>query len=1301
MQKKILSVILTVAMLMSLFAAIPFGVNAQAGANATFDTQAEKDYYANGRNASNGLADTGDADHGYALSLPSIGGRGGNGGSAVRVAQYLDNGSFSDYSFKSGVSYTLSFSYKTEVSIKEDDIKLILLGINSDNGMGSMFWANGGSNALKWSNRVLTDSVLKSTDGNWVEKKLTFTPSSDTQIAIAPSVGESGEEWGPVGKQVFYIDDLDVTVNSAPTSTFIDFEDEATQNWINEKSAAGTAEADEVQGNAAKLITMVTSSATNAWPSSVHISAKDANGNICGFEAKAGATYDLSLKMKIDTLNDGVTLNEFYILYASGGNKWPMSPNSVNDYSLKSYLWCDSYSEKGVWRTVRFNFTVPENIGTNTQMYLLPVVSSGWIITDQAVWIDDIQLAEISCSATSTDFENTDSFYNSGANANYTLTNYGGVALADTGDETHGKAIKITKLSATSYEWPQSFTVPASDGVNVFHAECEATYRFTFDIKAVTLTSAFSLYAMPCTNAGNLTRLGTVDSSSDYSGAKYKIYDVQSGSADWKRVTVDVKSTAKAKKGSQYPTLVIIPFADSEVLDQEVYIDNLEITRLTEITTHNGAEDGKAVYALPEAQLSSLGAGLLAGADVKQWYYDEALTQPASGKVGIYDRELWATFESVDGDFENGNVPAGNIWSDNSKWQILPFVGTDNSTAITNKSAAESNTNATWPQAIRLLNSDGSVFKTTEGHEYSLEFDIKVENPSEISDWASLGIAKAMPPYESFTSKLYGYFDENDEYQYLNDNIKYAYQDGNGNILTEGHYIHKSYTITAEDGNTPVIIVPMGITTPVYIDNIRLTDLTMQKTVKDSDGNVLAKGYIGEKAVLPEADSESTDNFVWWAAADDLNTPISELEIKKDTVLTAVTSQLAVTSSTADGAASMLSLTAVYTGLEYTEADGRITLGSVELNGKRRVISEIGILAAPDTALNGKALTLENYAETGALRASNSEMKYSDSGDGKIFATAVISTKYRNSDFTVVAYIKTADGKVLYSKTKQGIARNIASAAGLEAVDEEIYSVNGYSLVSNTEFNTGDTATDVFEKWHIWGQSSTSDSGVTSYSNKGALSADGEKLVMTVSKTDDNTAQIPYILSDYRFTTGYLEVKAKFSSNATAGGCIWLNSAAVKSESCKYPVTDADRYVFPEIDIAEFSTPKSSAATLHSWGTSNSGAFGQKNQIRLNPISDSEAGSVAIDLSEWHTYGLERTADYIRIFIDGEKIYEYTLSQALANKEAGKWAESDRTENEIKALFENETYLILSAGDSALKTGDTSVSYVDYVRFYK
>ena len=78
------------------------------------------------------------------------------------------------------------------------------------------------------------------------------------------------------------------------------------------------------------------------------------------------------------------------------------------------------------------------------------------------------------------------------------------------------------------------------------------------------------------------------------------------------------------------------------------------------------------------------------------------------------------------------------------------YVGSVNSYAITDyKEGGTPSTNSEWPPIIQLLNPDGTPFLTYTDHEYKVEFDMKVDNPSLVSDGATLALLYAKPPYKN------------------------------------------------------------------------------------------------------------------------------------------------------------------------------------------------------------------------------------------------------------------------------------------------------------------------------------------------------------------------------------------------------------------------------------------------------------------------------------------------------------------------------------------------------------------------
>ena len=1064
------------------------------------------------------------------------------------------------------------------------------------------------------------------------------------------------------------------------------FETEAERTFHNNNRSAATVEkADDTHGYAAKLETFVSvGNGATAWPSSIRISQTAADGTVSAFKVKAGATYDLAFKMWIESLDSSFNIPYFYILYGGSynGRNILNGSCSVNNYPLKNGLWTDKTSKmREGWYSFKFTFTAPANIGSQDEIFLLPVIEGNGAWKNSGIaWIDDIVIGEKNLDSAFTDFENIDEFLNISAN-------YNGATIADTGDTAYGKAIKYSSLNSknSGAKWVQAFKVPSSDAFGAFRVAGGSAYRISFDIKSVTAASSFTVNAL-CSYTDN----GLAGAVGDYAtlASKNRIREVaqmSSGASAWTHKTADISFSA----GGNWDLTLLLYCEGSGINNQEIYIDNVKVSKLTALTVHTSTGETKTVNAEFDADLSTVKV-TMAGARFKGLYLDAALTNPATGTVGYEPREFYAAFESVTGDFENGNNLAVDVWRLGG-WNILPYVGVDNSYAITDyQENGTPSSSAVNPPTLQLLNTDGSPFLTYADHEYLISFDMKVDNPSLLEDRSTLALLYSKPTYPEGNplSTTYPLYESNKEAKIP---IKYGYKNSDGTYGTTGWYRHYEFHIKGQDNGLPVYITPWQALTFTYFDNFKIIDLTSQIAVTDDDGNELAKGYAGDSVSVPTADG----NFICYEKSGEAVTNVTVNY--SDNKLSKVTSQIALTETAADTENKTISFKAGFEGIEYTAGDENITVKNAIIDGKRYGIAEIGLLVLPDEKLSGD-LTLKNYEALGAQKLSNSDLKYSAAADNRLEVTAVINTNNFNRDYTVVGYIKCANGRVLYSKTRYGINRNLAAAAGLDSIAENAaYEKYGYTLASNSEFNSADKA-DIFKNWNIWGHSRTTD-GVTAYSTADAVSADGKNMVMTVTRDSDSAFRIPYMLSKQRFTTGYLEVRAKFSDFSDISGCIWLNSAGISEAEYKYPSNDTDKYVHPELDIVEFGNNTKFDSTLHSWGSDGS----QRDQIRLNPLSDSSADNMSLSLNEWHTYGFERTADAIKIYVDGELVYEYTLEQALKdcreNKKEGSYLY--RTENEVKALFENPTYLILSLSADTLETGKSTESLIDYVRFYK
>lgn len=1319
--RKILSVFLMVAMLVSLIAVIPFGVSAETAKpqTLTFDTVAQQNYYASGSNLSATLGYSNDPAQGEAIRLDTIV-RESNSTwiSAVRIAQVNSDGSVSAYELKAGLEYTIKFKIKAEnLDLGNGGTAgLRLYHVSQHQNMSSFLFASG-KTPLDWSNTYITD-VAATTNG-WIEVSHTFTAPSDiestgmTQLALTATYNYLGP-WKATEQQL-WIDNISIDPADSGVETYFstyETEEEATFNTNVCQGNPGIVDTGDAAQGKAVHITRVAAKNNGGTPYSHSVRVAGVkNGAITSFKVVPGASYTITFKYKNknELLSNGSAITDFrfYLMNVKNANRGYFlgaASKSADEWSHID-LGAFDHTKLNEWIKVQKTFTVPTTIGALDELVLMPVTTGGWDIKDADMYIDDLQvIGGEEASPYSTYVTGDESVFYGNSSHIYSVN------VVDTADDAHGKALQFTNFGSsggnTSYGmWPQAVKIASDNGVDPFVAKLDGRqYEISFDIKQETATNNFYLYAYFCSLGSNVGKCGYRDYVSEYS-PKIAVKEFTAGTTDWQRVTLTITTPAKAAKGKDTGELTFILYSDvwGGVKDQSVLIDNISVKALTKVTLHNGALDGQVKWVDPETNLSDLQYGL-AGAKVSAWYNDADLTNPAYTKVGYFDRELWAAWESVVINFDNGNDFYSNIYEDISTFNVEKNIGVTNSNGLTDaKENGTVNINSSWPNVLQLNYADNTVFKTYAGHTYRVRVSVKAV-PNSVNDVATLFLAYKKPGYGNEGPLAFTYPQTADQY-YTETAIsmKTAFRNADGTYSDTPTW----HTFTFEfegldDAGLPVYLVPWLVGCYVTIDDIEIVDITAQKVVTDTEGNELARGYIGEKVTIPALEDDGATNFIHYADAD--GSVVTEMTLKNDVQLTAVTSQIAVTAAEADFDKDMISFKVLYDGIIYEAAEGTdINVKKVTVGNKRYDVEEIGILVLPKVNA-AEALTLENYETLGAVKVSNGDLKYSAAGESVIEIKAGIITSVFTREYTVVGYIKYGDN-VIYSETRAGIAESFNAAADIEAVDASDYTHGDYRLVYNSEFNEDGTE-DVTDHWQVWGSTYETDDGVTRYSTADAAFANDGNMVLRTTVTSETSMDIPYMLSNYRFTTGYLEVRAKYADFANTSGSIWLNFPGISQSEYVYPETETDIYVNAEIDIVEFLAPTRSMATLHSWGTKD-GVFGQAGQLRLEDINGNDP--IQIDLTEWHVFGFERTADYMRIYVDGVLTYEYTVEEAIAacckgsnNNSSQDYNWLYRTENEVRALFENPTYLILSTGfASAAKVGTVSETLIDYVRFYE
>ena len=1070
-------------------------------------------------------------------------------------------------------------------------------------------------------------------------------------------------------------------------------------NELGKNSSGAPQETGTEQGKAFKFETIPGGKDASVWASALRIAQKNTDGTVSSFKVSPGKTYNISFKYKNDQYIDDYDWAEIYVklLFVSPVNGMG---NFLNAAGIGPDSWWPRAEPGNIsrnatdgWVQYSQSFTVPDWADPVSNSEVALVLNLGQTRQNVSFWVDDVLIEEKGrlkgTSVVNFEDEEQRTYYASTDTSKSTIT-----VGNPTGETNYAAKYSTLITDNCTNAWNESLRISMTypDGTRgPVIIEAGEKYNISFKVKAEALDYSISkFYLCYAASVQSGYVLNGTTAPQDYSLKETIINwnSIDQMKAGW----VSFSQDFTVPDIGEFNQLALFPVVSNgwKLDDQAVWIDDISITKKTSVTVHN---DSLGDFTFSPAYGTNINDAKLPFPNVKavKWYTDAARTQVYNGTVTYDNPELWVDVENIVGDFDNGYGAAKDGW-DQDVFHTEPYVGTTNSNALTNNGAADVS-NASYPPIIKLINSDGSDFTTVSGHIYKLSFDLKPVDSAKLSTNSTVIVMKTTHDAGSGLQK-YTQLGTTDPTEA---SIYYSY--GQGEVDRSSY---KTYDFTFTGTGDKVFIASYLAGTTVYFDNINIIDITKQYNITDEVGNVLATGYDGEPVTIPDA---ADPDFVYYQ--DENGAPVSTTVVRKDKALTKVNSQIAVTGSAFDSANSTLSFTTRFGGIGYTEANGGVTVNTITVGNTCYFVEDMGLLVAPTANVTGE-LTLDNLGA--AIQISGTSLKYSKNGTDELTITAQITTSKYDRDYTVVGYVKCAGGKVIYSKTRNSIAKSYNAAAGIESVEDAAHtkSISGatYTLVSNSEFNSAESLSNGWNPWGVVRNPSLTDAtkpDCNYYSVESATYVDNGNLVLDFKRTGDNTYDLPELLSTYNFTTGYLEVKAKFANISDFSCSIWLNSVAVPGEDIKYKPNDNDIYVWPEIDIMESFAPGSFSFTLHNWGTPPGGEFGQRDQIRLKD-KNTNADHTLLDLTQYHTYGLERTPQVIRMYVDGKLYYELTYADALAtyntNKKPGDY--QYRTVNEIKALFENPTYLILGTdGAQSLNVGDSAISTIDYVRFYQ
>lgn len=1018
-----------------------------------------------------------------------------------------------------------------------------------------------------------------------------------------------------------------------------------------------------------------------ARESILRIAQPQPDGSVSSYKVKAGRTYSISFKYKNDT---PVSSWGFYtkILFVSElnnmGNLFDDFNGCVRDWSAKIHI-PDITISPGTniqdatvgWQDYSASFYVPKNITLDEIALIFAIDDTN---TEASFWVDDILVQEADDNGVSVmDFQSeaAKTFYADGYNnQQFEISQtwrtsddlgmkFSSVAGCATDNTTTTPVFRLSQSNANGTVTP--ITVKAGE-----------SYELSIDYK----------------NDWGVNTWGNFYVKLMYIDGTQRVQGLTGSQVNnWKdwdkayRVNLEGENTFPNKEGTEWQTYTFsftvpdvadekqlaIGMVNSEDVTGQGFFDNVTLKRKADVILHNDSlENGSYTASVLEGTAIEKIHLPVAGSKITRLYTDAARTQLYAGATVNESLELWADIESVTSDFDNCILAKDGF--DGPDFVIVENVGVNNSSALTNKNSSNNLGNSEWPPVIKLINADGSNFTTVSGHTYKLNFKMQLEDKVNYNKTGCVAVVKN--PFAP-EGKVQTYS------EYTQTNLETAFA---------GVDKYKEFEYTFDGTGDSVYIAAWCADTQVYYDDIKIVDITAQKALSDQNGNVLARGYDGETVkILDAADAD----FVYYA--DENGTPVDTTVIRDNKTLTKVNSTIAVTDTDYDSVNRTVSFTTRFGGIGYTNGTNKVTVNTITVDNKCYYVEDIGLLVAPTANVSGE-LTLDNLC--GATKISGTSLKYSANGTDELTIIAQIKTSIYDRNYTVVGYVKCAGGKVIYSKTRNSIAKSYNAAAGIESVGNDVYTKNvsgtTYNLVNNSEFNNG-----LNGKWIVKDTVQNIKSyNATLYSKQDAVSVkDGKLVIASTADRANNCTYSAQLLSNYKFTNGYIEVKAKFSSTKATAGSIWLNMWGItENDLFIKPDNSENRYVYPEIDIIEFDRDNQHTySTIHSWGNNENGDFVGKAQRLLDNNNNAEHD---LDLSKEHTYGFERTNDTMRIWIDGYLTYEINKADCLY---AGDYT---RTENEMRALFENPACMVIEnwLHDPNSESGTAEI---DYVRFYQ
>ena len=309
--------------------------------------------------------------------------------SSLKLSETKQGGSESIFNAVPGTRYTISFKAKASQELENNILSYYLCNINPSSGQWFSIIADTRHQEL-----ANTHSLAELKEG-WVEYSYTFNIPNDigenTALALVPISDGWKTEAG------ILIDDLTLTV-AERGEVNIAFETDAQRDFHSSVSALVDGKPDtdfvtEEDGNhVAYIKELPGGNYSEKEYGNLKITETMSGGEDALLSVTPGSYCNISFRVKATKdLNSKVTA--FYLCFIDPSSGKYFSKLSETKYqSLENTAILEDMKKD--WVEYNYNFMVPNDIGNNTAVALVPVIGSEWGKTESGIYIDDVKLVE-------------------------------------------------------------------------------------------------------------------------------------------------------------------------------------------------------------------------------------------------------------------------------------------------------------------------------------------------------------------------------------------------------------------------------------------------------------------------------------------------------------------------------------------------------------------------------------------------------------------------------------------------------------------------------------------------------------------------------------------------------------------------------------------------------------------------------------------------------------------------------------------------------------------------------------------